>query len=83
AWPPVRAGLAATGILALVGWPFVRGYGADPTNQSLLPRDYGAGLTAAIGVVWLAVAAWVAWRYIRAPNHQSRIASGPPADRRE
>ncbi|MGH9290107.1 MAG: hypothetical protein ACRD0V_17735, partial [Acidimicrobiales bacterium] len=42
AWPPVRAGLAATGILALVGWPFVRGYGADPTNQSLLPRDYGA-----------------------------------------
>jgi hypothetical protein len=83
AWPPVRAGLAATGILALVGWPFVRGYGADPTNPSLLPRDYGAGLTAAIGVVWLAVAAWVAWGYIRARNHHSRIASGPPADRRE
>ncbi|MGH9230620.1 MAG: hypothetical protein ACRD07_18160 [Acidimicrobiales bacterium] len=66
AWPPVRAGLAATGILTLVAWPFVRGYGHDPTNASLLPRNYGAGLAAAIGVVWLAVAAWVAWRYVRA-----------------
>jgi hypothetical protein len=66
AWPPVRAGLAATGILALVGWPFVRGYGDDPTNPSLLPRNYGAGLAAAIGVVWLAVAGWVGWRYNQA-----------------
>ena len=66
AWPPVRAGLAATAILALVGWPFVRGYGDDPTNPSLLPRNYCAGLATAIGVVWLVVAAWVAWRYIRA-----------------
>jgi hypothetical protein len=65
AWPPVRAGLAATGMLALVAWPFVRGYGRDPTNPSLLPRNYGAGLAAGIGVVWLAVAAWVAWRAIR------------------
>jgi hypothetical protein len=73
AWPPVRTGLAATGILALVGWPFVRGYGDDPTNPSVLPRNYGAGLAAAAGVVWLAVAAWVAWRYIRA-----RIAPGSP-----
>lgn len=66
AWPPVRAGLAATAILALVGWPFVRGYGDDPTNPSLLPRNYGVGLAAAIGVVWVAVAAWVAWRHRRA-----------------
>lgn len=72
AWPPVRAGLAATGVLALVGWPFVRGYGRDPTNPSLLPRNYGAGLAVAIGVVWLTVAAWVAWRAIR-----SRTGSKP------
>lgn len=67
AWRPVRSGLAATGILALVGWPFVRGYGDDPTNPSLLPRDYGTGLAVAIGVVWLAVGLWVAWRTIRRP----------------
>jgi hypothetical protein len=66
AWPPVRSGLAATAMLALVGWPFVRGYGDDPTNPSLLPRNYGAGLAAAIGVVWLAVATWAAWRHGRA-----------------
>jgi predicted anti-sigma-YlaC factor YlaD len=63
AWPPVRAGLAATGIFVAVGWPFVRGYGRDQTNPSLLPRNYGAGLAAAVGVIWLAVAAWLAWRY--------------------
>jgi hypothetical protein len=73
-WPPVRTGLAASGVLALVGWPFVRGYGDDPTNPSLLPRNYGAGLAAAVGVVWLAVAAWVAWRCIRA-----RTTPGSPA----
>lgn len=55
-WPLVRAGLLTTGVLALVGWPFVRGYGATPRNPSLLPRDYGAGLAAAIAAVWLAVA---------------------------
>lgn len=56
-WPSVRAGLVTTGVLALVAWPFVRGYGADPRNPSLLPRSYGAGLAAAIAVVWVVVAA--------------------------
>lgn len=76
AWPPVRAGLAATGIFVAVGWPFVRGYGRDPTNPSLLPRNYGAGLAAAIAVIWLAVAAWVAWRYM--PARITRWSSGNP-----
>lgn len=56
AWPVVRAGLIASGVLALVAWPFVRGYGRDPANPSLLPRDYGGGLAAALAVVWLAAA---------------------------
>jgi hypothetical protein len=57
AWPAVRAGLVVTGALLLVGYPVVRGDGRDPGNPSLLPRDYAAGLGAAIAVVWSAVAA--------------------------
>jgi hypothetical protein len=74
AWPPVRAGLVAAGIFVAVGWPFVRGYGRDSTNPSLLPRNYGAGLAAAIVVIWLVVAAWVAWRYM--PARITRWSSG-------
>jgi Na+/melibiose symporter-like transporter len=81
AWAPARAGLAATGILVLVGWPFVRGYGRDPTNPSLLPRNYGAGLAAAIGVVWLAVALWIAWCYVRARITRRSSDSRPPSTR--
>lgn len=81
AWAPVRAGLAASGILVLVGWPFVRGYGRDPTNPSLLPRNYGAGLAAAIGVVWLAVALWITWCYVRARITRRSSGSRPPSRR--
>jgi adenylate cyclase len=59
AWPAVRAGLTVTGALCLVAWPFVRGYGRDPTIPSLLNRNYGAGLAAAIAVVWAGVAVWL------------------------
>lgn len=62
AWPPVRTGLTVTGVLSLVAWPFVRGYGRDPTTPSLLARDYGAGLAVALAVVWLVVAVSLAWR---------------------
>jgi Na+/melibiose symporter-like transporter len=74
AWPPVRSGLVATGIFVAVGWPFFRGYGRDPTNPSLLPRNYGAGVAAAVVVIWLVVAAWVAWRYM--PARITRWSSG-------
>ena len=43
AWPAVRAGAVAIGTLALVAWPFARGYGASAGNPSLLPRDYVVG----------------------------------------
>ena len=60
AWPPVRSGLLATGVVLLVAWPFVRGYGRDPTIPSLLERNYAVGVTAAIGATWIAVAVWIA-----------------------
>jgi hypothetical protein len=56
AWPAVRAGLLVSGVLCLVSWPFLRGWGRDPTNPSLLARDYGLGLLVAQAVVWLVVA---------------------------
>jgi hypothetical protein len=58
-WPAARTGLVASGVLVLVSWPFVRGYGRSPDNPSLLPRDYASGLAAALVAVWLAVAAWL------------------------
>ena len=64
-WPVVRWALATTGVVGLVSWPFVRGYGRSAGNPSLLPRDYAAGVVAAVAVVWLVAgvaAGWEAWR---------------------
>ena len=79
AWPPVRTGLTVTGVLGLVAWPFVRGYGRDPTTPSLLARDYGAGLAAAVAVVWLVVAVSLAWRWQRRRHAPAEVtaAAGP------
>ena len=63
-WPTVRTALMVTGSLALVAWPFVRGYGRDPANPSLLPRDYAGGLAAAVVVVWAVAAAVLAGRWV-------------------
>ena len=63
-WGPVRAGLVVSGVLCLVGWPLVAGYGRDPRNPSLFPRDYGTGLAGALVATWLAVAATLAARHL-------------------
>jgi hypothetical protein len=65
AWPPVRAGLLATGVVALAGWPFVRGYGVSRTVPSLLARDYALGVTVALAVVWAIVALLLVWLWAR------------------
>lgn len=80
-WPVVRGGLVASGVLVLVAWPFVRGYGRDPANPSLLPRDYGAGLVAALAVVWLVVAATTVVVVLRG-RRRGPAAPGEPASTR-
>jgi hypothetical protein len=68
----LRWALAASGILAVVAWPYVRGYGRDPNNPSLLPRSYGTGLVVTIAVVWAAAGAWWAsegWQRRRRRRH--------------
>jgi hypothetical protein len=62
AWPPVRTALLATAVLSAVAWPFVRGYGRNPGVPSLLPRNYGAGLAAALATTWLLAALWTLLR---------------------
>jgi hypothetical protein len=52
--------LATSVVLILVAWPFVRGYGRQPGNPSLLPRDYAAGLAAYLAVIWLVVLGFMA-----------------------
>lgn len=59
--PWLAGGLLVSGVVALVAFPVVRGYGRLPGNPSLLPRDYTRGLLLTLGVVWLGTAAG-AWR---------------------
>lgn len=60
AWPAVRAGAIVAGTLALVAWPYARGYGASAGNPSLLPRDYVLG-PLLVGAATVAVTALVAF----------------------
>lgn len=82
AWPPVRAGLLTTAVLGVVAWPFVRGYGRSSTIPSLFPRNYAAGLLAALAVVWLLVAAWwlIAKRRAGSPVDQEAAAGARGVD---
>jgi hypothetical protein len=61
-WPPVRAALLTTAVMAAVAWPFLRGYGRNPAVPSLLPRDYTTGLLAAVAAIWLVTGACIAVR---------------------
>ncbi|MGH9116528.1 MAG: hypothetical protein ACRD0A_01205 [Acidimicrobiales bacterium] len=55
--PAVTGGLIISGTVALYAYPFVRGFGRDPNNPSLLPNHYGWAL--AIVVTLVMITAWV------------------------
>ncbi|CAN5505632.1 glycoside hydrolase family 15 protein [soil metagenome] len=54
AWarPYLQGALICTGALLLFAFPFVRGYGRQSANPSILPLDYAKGLVIALAVVW-------------------------------
>ena len=66
---PVVVAAAVTGVLTMVALPFVLGFGADPANDSFLPRDYGRDLLLVALAVWVVAAVWavVAVRRSRVP----------------
>ena len=49
---PVQAALLASGVIGLVSWPFVRGYGVTPGEPSFLSRDYTRSVLVLWSVVW-------------------------------
>lgn len=70
----VAGGLLVSGVLVLVAWPLVRGYGRSAGNPSILPRDYGTGLAVALATTW-AVAAVLAFLVRR--RHRTREIGDP------
>ncbi len=77
---PVTWGVAATAILSLYAWPFVRGYGRNRTVPSLLNRDYGEGLAVLVGATWVIVAVWALTRLWRDDSARGLPSSDGPPD---
>jgi len=61
---PVQAALLTTGVLLIVVFPALRGYGRDtvPDNLSVDPLDYTTSTLTALAVVWAAAGAWLVLR---------------------
>jgi hypothetical protein len=70
--------LATSAVLAAVAWPFVRGYGRQPGNPSLLPRNYAVGLATYLAVIWVVALADVAVGAARRATRRSRPHAAPP-----
>ena len=68
--PALQVTAFIAGMILLVAIPVVGTWGELPGNPSLLPRDYGAGLAVALGIVLLtgAVAAMRALRRASPPE---------------
>jgi hypothetical protein len=52
----IQGGLFTSGVMILIAFPFVRGYGRSPSNPSALPNAYGRNLLIVLLVVWVIVA---------------------------
>jgi len=61
---PVQAALLTTGVLLVVVFPALRGYGRDtvPDNPSVQPLDYTTATLTALAVVWAAAGVWLVVR---------------------
>jgi hypothetical protein len=57
---PVQAALLTTGVLLIVAFPAVRGFGRDevPDNETVQPLDYTTATLTVLAVVWAVAAVW-------------------------
>ena len=81
---PVQAALLVTGVLLIVVFPALLGYGHDqvPDNPSVQPLDYATATLTALAVVWTGAAAWSAVRLASAGREGRRPRSrATPGDR--
>jgi hypothetical protein len=63
---PVQAALLTSGVLLLVVFPALRGFGRDqvPDNPSVQPLDYTTATLTALAVVWAGAAVWLTVRIV-------------------
>jgi hypothetical protein len=61
---PVQAALLTSGVLLIVVFPALRGFGRDhvPDNPSVQPLDYTTATLTALAVVWAAAGVWLVVR---------------------
>jgi hypothetical protein len=58
---PVRSALFATGVVVIVVYPALRGFGRETAtgNPSVQPLDYATALLTVLGVVWCLATCWL------------------------
>jgi hypothetical protein len=63
---PVQAALLTTGVLLIVVFPALRGFGRDhvPDNPSVQPLDYTTATLTALAVVWAVAGVWLVLRLV-------------------
>lgn len=78
---PVQAALLTTGVLLIVVFPALRGYGRDtvPDNPSVQPLDYTTSTLTALAVVWTAAGVWSVVRLVTSDlgTHRPRTRATP------
>jgi hypothetical protein len=69
---PVQAALLTSGVLFIVVFPALRGFGRDhvPDNPSVQPLDYTTATLTALAVVWAGAAVWVVVRFATAARER-------------
>jgi hypothetical protein len=71
-WPALRWGLVTSAVVVAYALPSALGYGEDPTNPSLLPRNYALGAAAFVAGVWIVTLARLLLGATRARRSVSR-----------
>ena len=71
---PVQAALLTSGVLLIVVFPALRGFGRDqvPDNPSVQPLDYTTATVTALAAVWAAAGVWVVVRMASAAREGRR-----------